>query len=166
MRRKKNRYGASALEYIALITILLTALLFSQKYIVRGFAGRWKQVGDSFGYGRQYDPAETAECLWSADAGQWYTKQCFEEHFNTYARKCYSKCIYHHHYDDCGGTAECGYSAAQDPFGDGGCCKSIFGLDIMCDPDCYTCCYEQCQHKCVGAVVDNECPEPAYCVEN
>lgn len=82
--RKK---AVSTIEYIALIVILLSAYLVMQRYVIGGFAGRWKSVGDSFGYGRQYDPAKTTECLWSEADNKWYNPIC-----NTQA--CTDQCNY------------------------------------------------------------------------
>lgn len=58
----KNIRGSSVIEYIILIVMLLTAILVMQKQIARGFFGRWKNLGDTFGHGEQYDPTTTLEC--------------------------------------------------------------------------------------------------------
>ena len=62
IRKFKKTRGQSALEFAALIMFLLGAYIVSQKYIVRGFSGRWKGVGDALGQGRIFDPNETVEC--------------------------------------------------------------------------------------------------------
>jgi hypothetical protein len=59
-----------------------------QNYIVRGFAGRWRSVGDSFGSGRQYDPKPygqggTLECFLYRNPSNgldtyWVATRCFE----------------------------------------------------------------------------------------
>jgi Flp pilus assembly pilin Flp len=59
MTKEKMRKGNIAIEYAALIIILVSALLLMQTYIVRGFSGRWRSVGDAFGFGRQYEPGVT-----------------------------------------------------------------------------------------------------------
>ena len=67
------------MEYLALIMFVLVAFLIFQKYIVRGFAGRWKAVGESMGQGRIYDPRVTTECIYdSIYTKLWYNKACFE----------------------------------------------------------------------------------------
>ena len=69
-------------EFIGLILFILAAFIVFQKYIVRGFTGRWKSVGDVFGEGRIYDPRKTIECAANAffpnQAVVWYNKDCFE----------------------------------------------------------------------------------------
>ena len=63
------------MEYIILTVMILAAFFVFQKYIARGFAGRWKAVGESLGQGRIYDPRMTTECIsdrWSF--GAWYDR--------------------------------------------------------------------------------------------
>ena len=45
--------------YVVCDTVYEIARL--QIYIKRSVCGRWKQAGDVFGFGRQYDPDKTAE---------------------------------------------------------------------------------------------------------
>ena len=68
-------------EYVILILFVITVILVMQKYIARSMSGHWKSVGDSFGYGRQYDPNKTLECGFDVDAvgGGWYNIACYEE---------------------------------------------------------------------------------------
>ncbi|OGX28682.1 MAG: hypothetical protein A2705_03160 [Omnitrophica WOR_2 bacterium RIFCSPHIGHO2_01_FULL_52_10] len=67
------------MEYIMLIVLVLGAFLVFQKYIARGFAGRWKAVGESLGQGRIYDPRRTTECIFDFQyTSLWYDKACFE----------------------------------------------------------------------------------------
>ena len=51
-----RRPGAHFLEYATLIAVVAAALFVMSGYIFHGLAGKWRQVGDSFGYGRQYEP--------------------------------------------------------------------------------------------------------------
>ncbi len=86
----KNGYnlkeGSSTIEYIILIVMFLTAILVMQKQVARGFFGRWKNLGDTFGHGEQYDPNATLECgRYVPRIGQtgwgteiWYEQKCFE----------------------------------------------------------------------------------------
>ena len=61
-----------------LIVIVLGAFLVFQKYIARGFAGRWKSVGESLGQGRIYDPKMTTECVYDFQyTHNWYDQACF-----------------------------------------------------------------------------------------
>lgn len=57
---------------------ILAAFLVFQKYIARGFSGRWKAVGESLGQGRIYDPRFTTECIYGFPyLNVWYDKACF-----------------------------------------------------------------------------------------
>lgn len=58
VRKKRffGRHGMSLLEYMAVLMFIIGIFAVFQDYIKRGFLGRWKTVGDSFGHGRQYDP--------------------------------------------------------------------------------------------------------------
>ena len=71
MKKPFVRRATSTLEYALLLVVIMMAFFISQKYIVRGFAGRWKDVGDTFGFGRQYDPKNTTECVFNVDTGNY-----------------------------------------------------------------------------------------------
>jgi len=59
-----------------------------QKYIVRGFSGRWKDIGDSLGQGRLYDANKTIECAYDFQHyNMWYSVDKFEE--NHCGEVCY-----------------------------------------------------------------------------
>jgi len=76
LRREKK--GQSVLEYTMVLLIVLGAFFIFQKYIVRGFSGRWKGVGDSLGQGRLYDSQKTKRCALFRDEVTWYDEDCFE----------------------------------------------------------------------------------------
>ena len=78
IKRIASTKAGSILEYIMVLMVVIAALMLMQKYIVRAFAGRWQSTGDSFGYGRQYDPAKTKERAWSAREKIWYDKPCYD----------------------------------------------------------------------------------------
>ena len=82
LRSSRNR-GQSLIEFIALTMFILAAFFVFQKYIVRGFSGRWKSVGTMFGQGRIYDPEKTIECaknvFFAGQTAVWYDQRCFEE---------------------------------------------------------------------------------------
>ncbi len=96
LRNLAGKKAASTLEYIMLLTMIMTAIYVSQKFIVRGFAGRWKQSADSFGFGKQYDPKKTIECQWSDVANRWYEKLCFDtsydQKYNELRLACWFSC--------------------------------------------------------------------------
>ena len=97
--RKNKRKGQSAFEYIFLILFVLGGFFIFQKYMLRGFSGRWKGVGEGFGHGEVYDPNNTLECLYDykyTAAGRWYNSACFFE------RNCDWEC-----YSDLGTLADC-----------------------------------------------------------
>ncbi len=75
----RKHKAQSTVEYMAVVVILLLAFLLLQKYIVRGFVGRWKSSGDTFGYGRVYDPNKTVECAYDYQFfNAWYNQVCYE----------------------------------------------------------------------------------------
>lgn len=51
--------GQSMIEYAVLVAVVIATLLGMSIYTKRALAGKWKSVGDTFGYGRQYDPHVT-----------------------------------------------------------------------------------------------------------
>jgi len=51
-KNTKNSYAT--LEYAVLIGILVAALVAMSTYTRRALSGRWREVGDTFGFGRQY----------------------------------------------------------------------------------------------------------------
>ena len=78
MRIKKK--AQSTIEYLTLVAFIMGALLVSQKYIARAINGRWKGVGESFGFGRQYDPKKTIECAYDFQfLNVWYNAVCYEQ---------------------------------------------------------------------------------------
>ena len=83
MRARRKKYGQSTLEFVALVMFILATFIVFQKYIVRGFSGRWKSVGDTFGQGSIFDPNSTIECaantFFQDVPAVWYNQTCFEE---------------------------------------------------------------------------------------
>lgn len=90
---KKN--ATSVLEYTVLVTIIMAAFILMNRYIFRGLAGNWKEIGDSFGFGRQFDTKVTEECGYLPRAGKWYLSPCFEPCVNDAAayRSRYNVCM-------------------------------------------------------------------------
>lgn len=150
----RQKRATSILEYTILLVIVLAAFLVTQKYIVRGFAGRWKQVGDSFGYGLQYDPKKTAECVWHANPanaalGNWYSPSCFEQYYDSNYNAKYNSCITH-----CStmgqGANQCNNTPPVV------CCSTVWTITI-CDP---ACCYFNCKQRCTDTATTttvNQC---------
>ena len=52
--RKSASSGSFSLEYATLIVIVAAAMIGMAIYVKRALSGRWRAVGDAFGYGKQY----------------------------------------------------------------------------------------------------------------
>ena len=77
---RKKISGQSTIEFAALIMFVLGAFFIGQKYIVRGFVGRWKATGEVIGAGRIYDPKKTIECAYDYQySDAWYNLICYED---------------------------------------------------------------------------------------
>ena len=74
----KGSGGSAVMEYAVFIIIILMALYFMKTPILRAFHGRWKTAGDSFAFGRQYDPKGTAACTRDTATRRWYDERCFD----------------------------------------------------------------------------------------
>ena len=55
----RQKIGLSTIEYAVLIAVIVAALVGMSFYIKRALSGKWRDVGDSFGFGRQYEPGVT-----------------------------------------------------------------------------------------------------------
>ena len=80
-RRPSNKQGASMIEYVILVTLIIAVLFVMQFYISRAFHGRWKSTGDSFGMGRQYQAGQAIDCTYAqinAGFGVWYDSDCYQ----------------------------------------------------------------------------------------
>lgn len=56
----RSQRAQSAIEYAVLIAIAAAAFVGMSLYTMRAASGRFRQVGDAFGQGRQYDPKTTS----------------------------------------------------------------------------------------------------------
>lgn len=54
-----KRKGFSILEYTILVVAVLAALIVMRSYLQRAIMGRYRETADAFGFGRQFDPANT-----------------------------------------------------------------------------------------------------------
>lgn len=59
MNRRNKAF--STIEYAALISIIVAALIGMSIYLKRALSDRWRGVGDGFSYGRQCVPG--TKCL-------------------------------------------------------------------------------------------------------
>ena len=55
----RMRKGFLAMEQAVLVVVVVAALVGMSFYIKRALSGKWRDVGDSFGFGRQYEPGVT-----------------------------------------------------------------------------------------------------------
>ena len=58
---KNLKRAFSALEYAVLVAIIAAALVGMSVYLKRALSGKWRDVGDGFGFGRQYQPRANQE---------------------------------------------------------------------------------------------------------
>ncbi len=74
------RRAASALEYMLLLSFIMATFVVFRIYILRALSGKWKTSGDTFGFGRQYDPRPfgkagekggTLECYFEPRINAW-----------------------------------------------------------------------------------------------
>ncbi len=82
-RLNAHKQGKSVVEYMGLILVVAGALLVLQFFISRSFHGRYKKVGESVAYGRQWDRTKTFECTFTqinATYGLWYDRSCYYEY--------------------------------------------------------------------------------------
>jgi len=78
MIKRRRKKGQTVVEFAAVVLFILAAFVIFQKYIVRGFSGRWKQVGDAIGQGKIYDGQLTIECAYDPSTGAWFDQDCYE----------------------------------------------------------------------------------------
>ncbi len=52
---RMGRRASFSVEYAAFIVLMAAALLGTAVYTKRALSGKWKQVGDTFGHGRQFE---------------------------------------------------------------------------------------------------------------
>jgi hypothetical protein len=82
---RRNCLAFATIEYIALLTFVLAAILVAGYYVTRAQNGRWKAAGDTFGAGRQFDPRSygvrgsgggTLECIYNGMV--WKDARCYD----------------------------------------------------------------------------------------
>jgi hypothetical protein len=73
-----NKKAFSIVEYTVLFIIIIVAFLIMRSYIQRGVYGQWGKAGQSFAFGRQYDPQKSIECGFDQQSGLWYDHNCVE----------------------------------------------------------------------------------------
>jgi Flp pilus assembly pilin Flp len=53
------RRGSFSVEYAVFLVVVIAALIGMSIYVKRALMGRWRQVGDTFGAGQQFEPGKT-----------------------------------------------------------------------------------------------------------
>ena len=56
MRSSHN--GKFVIEYAVLMAVAMAGLVSMAVYVKGGIAGRWREAGDMFGHGKQYEPGQ------------------------------------------------------------------------------------------------------------
>ncbi len=56
---KNAKKAFISIEYAFLILIIVVALIGMAIYLKRAISGKMREVGDTFGHGRQFDPYTT-----------------------------------------------------------------------------------------------------------
>lgn len=56
MKIVRGHTGSLSVEYAVLIAVVVATLVGMSVVLKRGLSGKWRSVGDVFGYGRQYQP--------------------------------------------------------------------------------------------------------------
>ena len=51
-----GKRGSFSLEYAVTVVVVVAAMVGMGVCFKRALAGKWRGIGDSFGYGRQYEP--------------------------------------------------------------------------------------------------------------
>ena len=64
------------IEYSVLFIIIIGAFLVMKNYIQRGIYSNWAKSGQSYAFGRQYDPQKTIDCAFDQVSGNWYDYNC------------------------------------------------------------------------------------------
>jgi len=83
-----NKKAVSIIEYSVLFVIVIGAFLVMQKYIQRGFYGKWAHAGQGMAFGRQYDPQNTIDCGYDGTSNQWYDRNCYQYYVNLPGSQC------------------------------------------------------------------------------
>ena len=63
MRDLVGRRASFAIEQVALLAIVAAALAGTAVYAMRALCGKWRDVGDVFGHGRQYERCVTQQIV-------------------------------------------------------------------------------------------------------
>lgn len=100
----KSHKAIAVIEYAILIILVMVALFTFRDYILRGFQGNYKQMGESVSFHRQYNAYATISCRCDFaarceadgktchDAGLCYDEMCFDGHgCEGYDKECILK---------------------------------------------------------------------------
>lgn len=68
------------IEYVTVLIIVIGAFLVMRNYIQRGIFGMWRNAGQTFAFGRQYDSQKTVDCAFDAQSNVWYDRNCYNSY--------------------------------------------------------------------------------------
>ncbi|MBF0595773.1 MAG: hypothetical protein HQL22_12520 [Candidatus Omnitrophica bacterium] len=96
IKRRAYKNAFAFLEYLVLIVVIVSAFIAFRFYVQRGYQGQMERSGESFAFGRQYDPNDTMACVYNDKLYVWYAEACAEHQFR--AQGCnkstdYQKCV-------------------------------------------------------------------------
>lgn len=79
-KQLSKRKAQSSVEYMSFVIVLMLVLMFFGKYIAQALTGHWRDAGETFGMGMQFEPGNTLECAFDtfSGSGLWYNKACFD----------------------------------------------------------------------------------------
>ncbi len=72
----KKAFGL--LEYVVLMVIVLTVMVYFRGYLQRALQGQYRKVGETIGFLRQYSPRATIDCAYDDMLHLWYSQACFD----------------------------------------------------------------------------------------
>ncbi len=75
MNKQVNQRKAFAvIEYLVMVAIIVLTFITFRFYVQHGYQGQMARTGESFAFGRQYDPEDTIVCAYD---GFWYSEACY-----------------------------------------------------------------------------------------
>lgn len=73
--------GVAIVEYIVVILVIIAAMLAFRGYVQRAYQGSIARSGETFAYGRQFDPKDTIACAFDDKQNIWYAQACYNHNY-------------------------------------------------------------------------------------
>ena len=67
------------MEYLVMIIVIITALMAFRFYVQRGYQGQMARAGETFAFGRQYNPKDTFVCMYDNKKNVWFSEACYKQ---------------------------------------------------------------------------------------